>query len=403
MSSERKAKRRDKDPVRVYPDGRLAFWTGGLPGVGARVMERHGCRERAEDRAVELRKRLALTQIAGPEAGVTLDRAMQDMVISMRKGKADNATIRQYLSNWNCWVPEEVGAKVRCLDVEIRHFTAIFDHAVAGGASPSTVKNLARTLGAFTTWAVDHGYFISGDSFGDRLRRQSIVRRARKRAKVNGATQKKRYTLKVCPTPTDVTTYAEAFELEYPGYGRRLVLLAFATGLRINELLALRHDSIDLTTGEVDVAWQLDRDAAWPAVKLPKGRKVRTAIVWGYYLDMAQTLVEDSLAMPENDPHHGWLFPRHRSTTRWADQAGKLAGAAKAACDWNWTFHWLRHAFATYSLAPKGSGGFGLDLPSVQHWLGHAQPSITQDMYVERRAGDVGDALKLTATAPGGA
>ena len=105
--------------------------------------------------------------------------------------------------------------------------------------------------------------------------------------------------------------------------------------------------------------------------------------------------------MDEDDEHHGWLFPRHRSTTAWADQAGKLAGEAKKACDWDWTFHWIRHAYATYSMASKKSGGFKLDPVSVQEWLGHARLSTTQDMYVERQSDDVKVAKKRTSRLPG--
>ena len=35
------------------------------------------------------------------------------------------------------------------------------------------------------------------------------------------------------------------------------------------------------------------------------------------------------------------------SVTKWADQAGHLATAAAERCDWDWTFHWLRHAYAS--------------------------------------------------------
>ena len=55
------------------------------------------------------------------------------------------------------------------------------------------------------------------------------------------ADSKKRYRLSTCPKVEDVEKYAAAFEEVYPGYGWRLVLLAFATGLRFSEVLALRQ------------------------------------------------------------------------------------------------------------------------------------------------------------------
>ena len=393
-------KRRDQSPVRVYPDGRVAYWTGGKPGVGKRLFDRCGSLAAAEVRAAELLQRLAKAHGMGPQAGLDLDQAMRDMLIAMREGGDEEGSIRQYKSNWNAWVPKSVGA-VRCLDVDIRQWSAVFDYANKEKATETTIKNIARTLGVFTEWAVDHGYFASSEPFGDPRRRRIIVKKARKRARIVQADSKKRYRLSTCPKVEDVEKYAAAFEEVYPGYGWRLVLLAFATGLRFSEVLALRHDSINLKTGEVAVNWQLDRYNAWPAVKLPKNGKTRVAFLWSFYTHVAESLIQDSLALDEDDPHHGWLFPRHDSTTAWADKAGKLAGEAKKKCDWDWTFHWLRHSWATYSLASKKSGGFRLDAVSVQEWLGHARLSTTQDMYVGRRKGDVKAARKSTSRGPG--
>jgi hypothetical protein len=58
------------------------------------------------------------------------------------------------------------------------------------------------------------------------------------------------------PTAADVDKYAAAFEEKYPGYGARLMRLAFGTGLRINEALAPRWDSIGLDTLNLAVDWQ---------------------------------------------------------------------------------------------------------------------------------------------------
>ena len=68
-----------------------------------------------------------------------------------------------------------------------------------------------------------------------------------------------------------VEKYAAAFEAEYPGYGYRLVLLAYATGMRICELLALRVEHVLFLKDEtkIIVDWQLDRYEQWPAVRAP--------------------------------------------------------------------------------------------------------------------------------------
>lgn len=147
--------------------------------------------------------------------------------------------------------------------------------------------------------------------------------------------------------------------------------------------------------------WQLDRYNHWPARKLPKYKKRRKAFLWTAYLDVARSLVDDSLARDPEDPEYGRLFPRHRSVVSWAEQAGKLSGEAIKAAEWAWTFHCLRHAYASYSLLPVDLGGYGFAVASVQAWLGHAKPSTTQDMYVARQSNDVDIARDRTALPPG--
>jgi integrase len=401
VSTKRKApKRRDQDPVRVYADGRIAYWTGGRAGLGHRRFLRGGSLEEAIKKGAAMRGTLARTEGVGAHFDANLDQLMQDMLVHLRTHGGEEGSIRQYKTNYNTWITDEIG-HLRCLDAELRHWTAIFDHLNHGKASETTVRNMSRTLGVLMEFGVEHGYFLTAEPFAEPRRRRLVVKKAKKRAAIYKAEVEQKIQLKLCPTLADVEKYAAAFEAEYPGYGYRLVMLAFATGLRLNELLALRHDSINLKTGEIAVDWQLDRYNHWPAHKLPKGRKTRTAIIWDHYLPIAESLVADSLSRDGAD--HGSLFPRHRSTTAWADQAGKLAGAAKAACDWNWTFHWLRHAWASLSLAPEKFGGYGLDAVSVQHWLGHERLSTTQDMYVERQTDDASIAKGRTSRAPGAA
>ena len=73
MSRKRKlTRRRDDDPVRVYDDGRIAYWTGGAPGEGDRKIQRCGSREAAERRTTQVRKQLLAHQPA-PKGNATLD------------------------------------------------------------------------------------------------------------------------------------------------------------------------------------------------------------------------------------------------------------------------------------------------------------------------------------------
>jgi integrase len=393
-----RTKRRDSDPVRVYDNGRLWYWTGGRPGKGIRTPERCGSREAAEARAAELRVKLARTHGRGRHPATTLDQLMQDLLIHLRRVGDPEGSIRAYKTNWNRWVPEEVGT-VRCFDVALQHWSAILTHLDEQKASEPVVRNVTRTLGVALEFGLENGYFPTDEPFGAPRRRHKRKQKSLKRARIHQAEKAKKITAELCPTLADVEKLATAFEAEYPGYGRRLVLLAFASGLRINELLALRHDSFDLDTCEIAVDWQLNRYQHWPAVARPKGGKTRTAIFWRHYRPIVESLIADARARGGED--HGWIFPRHRSTVGWADQASKLGTAAKKASDWDWSFHWLRHAWASLSLAPRTVGGYGLDPQSVSEWLGHAKLSTTLDLYVVAQQDATATAMSLIAGPPG--
>ena len=393
-------RRRDADPVRVYDDGRIAYWTGGRPGSGTRKLERCGSREAAELRAADVRRHL-LEHRPAPKGNATLDELMRAAVKHWETVGHPTGTIRQYRSDWNTHVPSAIGA-VRCREVGISHYSAIFNRLNEERASEQVIDAVARTLGAVTVkFGVLNGYFPDGRPFGGPDLRRATVSGARATAaRQNRARKETRVHLDECPTPADVDKYAAAFEEEYPGYGARLVWLAFGTGLRISEALALRWDSIDLATLEVAVDWQLDRYGTWPALALPKGNKTRTTQLWACYSDVAATLVED--ALDREGPDHGWLFPRHRSEKKWADQAGKLAGAARKRCEWQWRgFHWLRHGWASWSLAPTSDGGYGFNPTRVQEWLGHEKLSTTTDTYVHKPRGDDSHVREATRRLPG--
>ncbi len=97
------------------------------------------------------------------------------------------------------------------------------------------------------------------------------------------------------------------------------------------------------------------------------------------------------------------LFPPLPGITNRADKLSHLATDAARACGWKdtWTFHWTRHAFATYSLDPTTRGGYGLELHAVQASLGHADPATTQRTYVQKLPRDAEQLRALTSRPAG--
>ena len=142
-----------------------------------------------------------------------------------------------------------------------------------------------------------------------------------------------------------------------------LVELAYASGLRVSELLALRVEAVR-------------RDPAYLIVR-GKGGKERLAPLNASAREAVKAwLTARDAARPEKAPDSPWLFPStgasgHLTPRRFAqmlDQAAIDAGIDPARV----SPHVLRHAFATHLL--EG----GADLRVVQTLLGHADIATTQ-------------------------
>jgi len=142
-----------------------------------------------------------------------------------------------------------------------------------------------------------------------------------------------------------------------------LVELAYASGLRVSELLGLRVEAVR-------------RDPAFLIVR-GKGGKERLAPLNASAREAVKTwLIARDAARPDKAPDSPWLFPSasargHLTPRRFAqllDQAALDAGIDPARV----SPHVLRHAFATHLL--EG----GADLRVVQTLLGHADIATTQ-------------------------
>jgi len=142
-----------------------------------------------------------------------------------------------------------------------------------------------------------------------------------------------------------------------------LVEMAYASGLRVSELLALKVEAVR-------------RDPAYLIVR-GKGGKERLAPMNTAAREAIKTWLDarDAARKP-NTPDSAWLFPSHgksghltpRRFAQLLDQAAVTAGIEPSRV----SPHVLRHAFATHLL--EG----GADLRVVQTLLGHADISTTQ-------------------------
>ena len=136
---------------------------------------------------------------------------------------------------------------------------------------------------------------------------------------------------------------------------RAALMLVYAAGLRVSEVVRLRPAD-------------LDYDRRLLRVRAGKGRKDRYSIL----ADAAAAIVRTYVDLERPD---GWLFPggrpdRHltpRSLQKVLQRARLQAGITK-----EFSVHSLRHSFATHLLES------GTDLRYIQELLGHNSPRTTQ-------------------------
>jgi site-specific recombinase XerD len=141
---------------------------------------------------------------------------------------------------------------------------------------------------------------------------------------------------------------------------RALFELAYASGLRAEELVSLDVSSVDFDAEEVRVEGKGEKTRVVPA-----GEAALRAL--GRYVDRGR----GALLGPEDEPALFLSKSGRRLSTSdvrrrlrvWARHAAVAGGVSP---------HWLRHSFATHLL--EG----GADLRAIQELLGHSSLSTTQ-------------------------
>ncbi|WP_312147487.1 tyrosine recombinase [Brevundimonas sp.] len=264
--------------------------------------------------------------------------------------------------------------------------------AVERDASPHTLSAYGRDLADAEVWLGDAGGLMGADEnaleawFADLSRRGlSAATAARRRSSVRQFYRfalgegwraddpsrridapKQGRSLPKTLSRAEIEALLTAAGAADSAAGLRLVALvemAYASGLRVSELLALKVEAV-----RRDPAYLIVRGKGGKERLAPLNAAARQAIkAW---LD-----ARDAARKP-NTPDSAWLFPSHGKTghltpRRFAqllDQAALAANIDPARV----SPHVLRHAFATHLL--EG----GADLRVVQTLLGHADISTTQ-------------------------
>lgn len=388
--------RRDTDPVRVYADGRVAYWTGRVPGEGKRVFTRprHG------QLADELRRDLGTPSLdKGGRTVMQLFQAWRDAQ------PADHATTRKVRSDASNHILPVVGL-VRNRDLTLADLIAVIDRALAAGLALNTVKAIRTSFATVVTWGRARGWFGTVHPFGSPEERRNAVERAM-RLHYDALLAEEpieTFDVEVVPMPAEIEALAAHFDAIRDGAGHHIRALA-ASGLRVAEYVALRVDDVDLDRMRLKLRRQARRDrrfdpaapdaagdSAWTA-RL-KGRRRRQVQVWESARPSLTWLVEHA--------EHGWLVPPSNAQAWWLDAFNRAVNKGCAAQGWDdgKRCHWLRLFYGTYCLAPEPVG-YGFDVSDVSRWMGHQSTATTQNMYRHSTAGADDRACATLVAGPG--
>jgi len=172
----------------------------------------------------------------------------------------------------------------------------------------------------------------------------------------------------------------------------QLLLVAYS-GMRWGEHVGLTYDQVHPELRQIRIDRQIVEASGQLLPSLPKGRRRRTTMYPAETplgVDLA-TLVEKRLA--ELEPGDT-LFPaakggplRRSNYGRgtWAPAARDVGWPQQDDGRWLWTFHSLRHVFATWALHDAG-----IPIEDLSRLMGHSSTRVTQDIYIHVR-GDMYD------------
>lgn len=163
------------------------------------------------------------------------------------------------------------------------------------------------------------------------------------------------------------------------------ILLVAYSGLRWGEHVAVRATQIDATRRRINVDRQIIETRSTLKETLPKGRKRRATMYPACTpggVDLG-AMVERRLAELDTDgllfpaPKGGWARRSNYGRNLWDPAAVGIGWPRAEDGSWAWTFHSLRHVFATWALAQPG-----IRLEDVSRLMGHSSVRVTQDIYI---------------------
>lgn len=150
-----------------------------------------------------------------------------------------------------------------------------------------------------------------------------------------------------------------------------LILLGLATGMRRGELLGLKWDDINFTTGELSIKREYTTLGSDYIISMPKTKSSVRSVhlpqsVLNILGEYRETVSSEWVFPSPLDP----TYPRSPTSCR-----SRLSGMLERAECNHIPFHGLRHIFSTMALEN------GLDIKTLSAVLGHSSAETTISVY----------------------
>ncbi len=186
--------------------------------------------------------------------------------------------------------------------------------------------------------------------------------------------------LRQMPTATDTELVALLTAIEKSTY-RIPILISLTTGLRRGEVIGLKWEDFDAGKRQLQI-WRSMAQVPGqkPFPKEPKSGKSRTVDLCDYVAEELIAHRKTQIACRMNDadscpPDDGWICTYDNGTHITPNALTKGFIRLRDSVGARISFHGLRHTVATELLMS------GIPLKTVSEILGHANSSVTQDVY----------------------
>ncbi|MGH9152551.1 MAG: tyrosine-type recombinase/integrase [Acidimicrobiales bacterium] len=364
--------------MRAYPPGRShAFWRIRWEEAGRHRDTSARSRTEAIAKAIELVERLGRGTATDLGRATGADLVAHYLDPARRPARVERWSDRhrdEQIRYCERYVLPVVGT-VACRRLTRVELQRVLDQA----PTASVAQHLRRCLTGVVNAGLEEGHLLA---------RQDVLRGVRWRPAERDTPAEpagRAVTEAEIPTTAAVHALAGATAGRSGVWWRELEILVVAySGMRWGEHVALTAERVDLPRRRISVDRQVIETRSALKETLPKGRRQRVTMFPALTpagVDLA-ALVERRLAEVPDDglvfpaPQGGWARRSNYGRNTW-DPAAVSVEWPRRNGRWAWSFHSLRHVFATWALNQPG-----LRLEDVSRLLGHSSVRVTQEVYI---------------------